>query len=398
MTEWHIITSEYPPQMGGVSDYTHLLASALAAAGDSVHVWCPVGSGDPSPARGVAVHRELGRFTPRDFRRASKKLGEFSAPRRMLVQWVPHGYGYWSMNLHFCNWLWSRATFHHDRVEIMVHEPFLAFGHGSFKQTAAAAVHRVMSAVLLRATYHVWVAIPAWEVCLRPYALGRRVSFAWLPVPSNVPEVVDSNGVALARAAYAPPQGFLIGHFGTYGRLIGELLMALVAGLLRRNPAGAVLLLGRGSVPQRDELLRQHPNLARQVHATGALAAADLSRHLSACDVLIQPYPDGVSSRRGSVMAGLSHGLPIVTTVGHLTEGLWAESGAVALAPAGDVATLARLTERLLRDKTERNRLSAAAKALYEQRFDLGHTVAALRAADGYGLQRALPAMRRAVS
>src|SRR2546425_946956 len=304
MTEWHIITSEYPPQMGGVSDYTHLLASALAAAGDSVHVWCPVGCGDPSPARGVAVQRELGRFTPRDFRRASKKLGEFSAPRRMLVQWVPHGYGYWSMNLHFCNWLWSRATFHHDRVEIMVHEPFLAFGHGSFKQTAAAAVHRVMSA----------------------------------------------------------------------------------------------LLLGRGSVPQRDELLRQHPNLARQVHATGALAAADLSRHLSACDVLIQPYPDGVSSRRGSVMAGLSHGLPIVTTVGHLTEGLWAESGAVALAPAGDVATLARLTERLLRDKTERNRLSAAAKALYEQRFDLGHTVAALRAADGYGLQRALPARRRAVS
>src|SRR3989442_2582773 len=279
MTEWHIITSEYPPQMGGVSDYTHLLASALAAAGDSVHVWCPIGHGGPPPARGVAVHRELGRLTPRDFRRASKKLGEFSAPRRMLVQWVPHGYEYRSMNLHFCNWLWSRAAFHHDRVEIMVHEPFLPFGPGPLKQTAAAAVHRVMTLVLLRAACRVWVAIPAWEVCLRPYALGRSISFAWLPVPSNVPEVADSKGVAMVRAAYAPAQGFLVGHFGAYGRLIGELLTALFAELLRRNPAGAVLLLGRGSVPQRDELLRRHPNLARQVQATGALGSADLSRH-----------------------------------------------------------------------------------------------------------------------
>ncbi len=82
-------------------------------------------------------------------------------------------------------------------------------------------------------------------------------------------------------------------------------------------------------------------------------------------------------------MAGLSHGLPIVTTVGHLTEALWAESGAVALAPAGDITTMVKLAERLLANKTERNRLSAAAKALYQQRFDLGRTIATLRAVGG---------------
>lgn len=396
MAEWHIITCEYPPQVGGLSDYTYLLASALAAAGDSVKVWCPGGAGHPLPAPGVVVHRELGGFTPGDLGRAGKKLDEFPAPRRLLVQWVPHGYGYRSVNLYFCTWLWSRAVFHHDRVEIMVHEPFLSFGPGSWKQAAAATVHRVMTVVLLRAACRVCVAIPAWEVCLRPYALGRHVSFGWLPVPSNVPEVADSEGTALARGAYAPVNGFLIGHFGAYGRLTGELLTALVAELLGRNPAGAVLLLGRGSVAQRDELLRRQPDLAGQVHATGALAPADISRHLRACDLLIQPYPDGVSSRRGSVMAGLSHGLPIVTTAGYLTEALWAESGAVALAPAGDVPAMVELTERLLRDKTERNRLSAAAKALYEQHFDLGHTVAALRGAD-YRSQPALPDMRRGV-
>src|SRR5712691_6248386 len=31
--EWHLITSEYPPQIGGVSDHSHLLATALVDAG-----------------------------------------------------------------------------------------------------------------------------------------------------------------------------------------------------------------------------------------------------------------------------------------------------------------------------------------------------------------------------
>src|SRR5207245_1746734 len=283
MAEWHIITCEYPPQLGGVSDYTYLLTLALAAAGDNVKVWCPAGTGDPPPAPGIVVYRELGGFTPGDFCRAGKKLDEFPAPRRLLVQWVPHGYGYRSMNVYFCTWLWSRAVFHHDRVEIMVHEPFLPFGPGSWKQAAAATVHRVMTTVLLNAVCRIWIAIPAWEVCLRPYALGRHIPFAWLPVPSNVPEVADSNAVALARAAHAPPQGFLIGHFGAYDRPTEQFIITLVYSILSRNSTDAVLFLGRRSVTQRDELLRRHPDLAGQVHATGALVPADISRHLRAC-------------------------------------------------------------------------------------------------------------------
>ena len=35
---WAIITGEYPPDPGGVSDYTYLVATHLADAGDEVHV------------------------------------------------------------------------------------------------------------------------------------------------------------------------------------------------------------------------------------------------------------------------------------------------------------------------------------------------------------------------
>src|ERR1700680_3161530 len=122
--EWHLITPEYPPQAGGVSDYTQVLASALAASGEAVHVWCAPATGDSSDIKGVTVHRDLGRFSIADLRRLSILLGQFASPRRLLLKWVPHGDGYRSLNMGFCGWVWQRAVFAGDSVELMVHEPY----------------------------------------------------------------------------------------------------------------------------------------------------------------------------------------------------------------------------------------------------------------------------------
>src|SRR5580704_1855890 len=121
---WHVITCEYPPQSGGVSDYTILLAKGLAAHGDQVHIWCPSWPEKAPEIPGVQVHPSLGKFSPRDFWKAGRELDRFPEPRRLLIQWVPHGFGYQSMNLPFCLWLWGRSTRHQDQVEVMVHEPF----------------------------------------------------------------------------------------------------------------------------------------------------------------------------------------------------------------------------------------------------------------------------------
>ena len=40
---FHLITCEYPPEVGGVAEHTRSVATGLAAAGVSVHVWCPPG-------------------------------------------------------------------------------------------------------------------------------------------------------------------------------------------------------------------------------------------------------------------------------------------------------------------------------------------------------------------
>ena len=216
---WHLVTCEYPPQAGGVSDYTQLVAKGLALAGDEVHVWCPQLKGgtetEINDQTDVFVHRELGSFSVADLRRVSGLLDRFDSPRRLLVQWVPHGYGYNSMNFQFCLWLWKRAARARDRIDLMVHEPCLPFGKGSLKQNGVAAVHRLMTIVLLNAARHVWMSIPAWAARLRPYSLGRALPFTWLPVPSSVPIVYDPVGVQVVRQRYAPGEQQIVGHFGT---------------------------------------------------------------------------------------------------------------------------------------------------------------------------------------
>lgn len=390
MAKWHLITSEYPPQLGGVSDYTHLVGHGLTDAGDEVHVWCPSSEEFSSAATqvlnpervnpaGVFVHREFGSFSPADLRRVGKRLDQFPVTRRLLVQWVPQGYGYKSMNLPFCLWLWKRARVNRDRVEIMVHEPFLAFGEGSRKQDLAAAAHRVMVFILLKAAYRVWVSIPDWEERLRPFVFGGDKRFGWLPVPSNIPVIDDRDGVAKARAQYASPDKVLIGHFGAYDLYMTELMLELLPLLLARDDKLSVILLGMGSVGLRDRLIKQHPDLSEQIHASGTLTAENLSLHVSACDVMLQPYQDGVSGRRTSVMTALSHGVPVVTTSGKATESCWVESRAVTLTQVGDISAMVEITKRFSEDLPERRRLSAAGRALYAERFDVERTIKALR-------------------
>jgi glycosyltransferase involved in cell wall biosynthesis len=375
----HIITPEYLPSRGGVGDYTRAVARGLTDAGEEVHVWCTA-EGRGQPGDRFLVHPDFGHFSASDLKRAGAALNRFPAPRRLLVQWVPNGFGYKAMNLHFCFWLWQRASAGDD-VELMVHEPFFAFWEGTWRQTAAAAVHRVMTIALLRAAKQVWVSIPAWEAMWKPYALGRAVPFVWLPIPSSL-NAPDAAAAGAVRARYSSDGRSLVGHLGTYGSLISPLLKDLLTELAGQPNRPRVLLVGSGAQAFAACFLAAHPELRNTIHAAGALSDSELAAHVAACDVMIQPYPDGISSRRTTAMAALALGVPVVTTKGRLSEDIWRESRAVRLVDVGDYRAMAAQTMNLLQDPDARRDLREAGRALYARLFDLSRTVGALRRAD----------------
>ena len=161
-----------------------------------------------------------------------------------VVQWVPHGFGQRSLNLGFCLWVARRARAG-DLVDVVVHEPYLEFGWGPLRHLTMAVVHRLMTAVLLRAADRVWISTPAWESRLRPYALGRASRCGGCRCPAARPP----RAAPAAPHRSSPAGRPLVGHFGTYGEAVATLLEERLAGVMAGPSRPALLLLGAGGEP-----------------------------------------------------------------------------------------------------------------------------------------------------
>jgi glycosyltransferase involved in cell wall biosynthesis len=372
---WHIITGEYPPQRGGVSDYTELVARGLADAGDSVVVWAPPAGAPDLRHAGVEIRRLPDCYGPRSLRMLSADLDRAPALHRVLVQYVPHAFGWKGANVPFCLWLRSRRR---DSIWVMFHEVAFPFDPGGgLALNMLAGVNKVMASLVGGAAERAFVSIPAWRSGVGSVtSAGTPVT--WLPVPSAIPVVRDGERTALIRARYSPRGQALVGHFGTYGGLIKPLLERTLIPLIDGSDCRA-LLLGQNSDTVCAEFVGRNPRMLDRIYGVGQLPADDLSLHVSACDVMLQPYPDGISSRRTSAMVALAHGIPVVSATGPLTEAIWEKSGIAVLATAPDAVEMATETVALLRDPARRASISRLASALYDEQFDIRHTISALR-------------------
>jgi glycosyltransferase involved in cell wall biosynthesis len=373
---WHLVTGEYPPGCGGVGDYTAALAGALAGAGDTVHVWTPATPAS-STSRGVTLHVLPDAFGPASRRAMAAAWSEHQGV--VLLQYVAHALGARGANLAFCRWF-SRQRPHVADLRVMIHEPYFYFTPRRpwAPGNALALAQRLMARLVVGAASRVYFSTDTWSRYIR-----STVPPVTLPIPSSIPAAPSADAVVRARRAasggVAVAGAPLVGHFGTYGAHGGTELMAMLPALVERVPDVRVALVGDGGPAFVDRLRDVHPGAARQVWAPGRLDAADVATALAACDLLLQPYPDGITTRRTSVMAGLRNGVPIVSTRGALTEPVWDDTRAIAMATAGDVCAHVDLAASLLRDADARAALGARGGAVYRERFSMEHTIAILR-------------------
>jgi glycosyltransferase involved in cell wall biosynthesis len=369
---WHLLTGEYPEQPGGVSDYTALVAVGLASAGDEVHVWAPACSGPTSRRPGVEVHRLPDHLGPRGLARLHAAL---HARDRLFVQYAPHSFGLKGMNLPLCLWLRHVCPV---RPWVMFHEVAFPIVPGQpMRHRLLALAQRRMAALAARAAERVFVSTLAWAPVLA--RLAPTVVPTWLGVPSNLPESTTNAAVHDARQAVLANEAIVIGHFGSFHPAVTTSVQEALPALLAADPRRLGLFIGLGSQAFAERFLSAHPELSGRVRATGLLPADATVAHLAACDLLIQPYPDGVSARRGSLMAALALGCAVVTTYGESSEPLWRQSGSVPLVPCGDEAALIRAAEALLADESLRSDLAQRGRAFYQAHFCTQRLIATLR-------------------
>lgn len=170
------------------------------------------------------------------------------------------------------------------------------------------------------------------------------------------------------------PEETLLSYFGFLNESKGgETLFRALAQLVRSGQDVKLLVIG-GRVGSSDptniaylqkmETLIEELGLADRVSWTGYVDGREVSANFWASDICVLPYRDGASFRRGTLMAALAHGLPIVSTYPEVGVAEIVEDENVALVPPDDVEALASKVSQVAASSALRRRLARGAAAL----------------------------------
>jgi glycosyltransferase involved in cell wall biosynthesis len=330
----------------GIRDHTRMLGAELARR--------PLAVGGLRLRTGGAASVESVRVL--------RRLGGAGASAAAVIQYSPFCFG----RRGFAPWLplsllALRARGRRPTVALMVHEsyvPMLSWRWavmGMWQRLQLAGV-RLLSDVVL-------TSIEAWTSELEAQPPGGPVGH--LPVGSNFPDARSRR--ARERAALGIEEDTVV--VSCLGRghpaWLGDYAVGAVNAIAASGVPVALLELG-AEAPALEGI-----DPAVVVHAPGMLEPDAFAAQLAASDLFLLPLVDGASTRRGSLMAALQHGLPIVATAGHLTDPLLRrETAALRLTAVGDRLRFAAAAAELAADPGARAAAGEAARRLYEREFD----------------------------
>ncbi len=367
-----LISGEYPPMQGGVGDYTRELGRALQHQG---HATCVLTStaAQPPPEPSLPHDPEVRPVVTRwNWQCWSIVLSTMrqSTPDVVHIQYQTAAYG-----MHpAINLLPSliRRIQPGPRLLVTLHDlrvPYLFPKAGPLRQ----AVNRL----LMRHCDGVIVTNEEDQEDILDSRLTTPLRL--IPIGSNIPTQAPPN---YDRSAHRSAMGIsedetVLCYFGFLNASKGgEALLRVTAELIHRGHKIKLLMIG-GQIGSSDptnavslrrvQELAQGLNLEQRMIWTGFTAPEQVSANFWASDLCILPYLDGASYRRGSFMAALAHGLPIISTQPRVRLETLLDDQNVLLAPPDDVRAISAAAERLITDPELRRRLGRGASALAKQ-------------------------------
>lgn len=368
-----LVTGEYPPMEGGVGAFTQELAKALAASGHEIHIITS------KAARPEQKKRKVGElFNPIDiqFAQLHPRVKKWRWPALsevvdvairfeldiVNIQYQAAAYEMRSPAINFLPWrlhhvVKTAVTFHDLRV------PYLFPKAGGLRKTAVHFLAKQADC-----------AIATNPEDFAELSRFLKTPVRQIPIGSNITTYTPNYmEIAQARELLAVAEtDCLLGYFGFLNESKGAdtLLMALA-----QLPANTHLVFIGGQTGASDpdnnqsflgQLHQQINNLglSERVHWTGFVDDQRVSTFLHAADMMVMPYRDGVSLRRGTLMAALAHKRPLISTLPQSPipelihgENCW-------LVPVDDATALTQAVQTLWADAELRARLEQGATAV----------------------------------
>ncbi len=380
-----LISGEFPPMQGGVGDYSREMARAVVALGHEVSVLVSqsladaYGQTDEQPWRVIPIVRDWKWGCWRQIASLVTKI----QPDVIDLQYQAAIYDMRVPAINLLPWRWRRRS---DRPPIAVtfHDlkpPYLFPKAGPLRGRAVRALARYSDAVILTnaqdmAVANTWPFAQQASVSPGDAARPRGTALHQIPIGSNIavaPPAGFDRAAWRTRLGYQP-NDFLWAYFGFLNASKGgETLIQALAG---SQPAARLLMIG-GRVGSSDptnrayadrvEALMAELEVTDRVQWTGYVPNEQVSAALLSADVVVLPYRDGISFRRGSLHAALVHGCTIISTTADVPLPELREGENILLVPANDPVAVCRAAARLYNDPALRARIGQGAKRLAEQ-------------------------------
>jgi glycosyltransferase involved in cell wall biosynthesis len=354
------VTGEYPPMEGGVGAYTHELALALQTLGHESFVLTDkrVPSGE---ANGVQVSGKISGWN----RASLGTLKQWARESRLDVISLQYETQAFQMAqaiqiLPLLLRPFPTVTMFHDLLP-----PYLFPKAGPLRQQSVKLLARLSHGSIATNRED--------EQQLRQWGIPHICN---IPIGSNIAVMLppDYDRIAWRTRLNIPADAVLVGYFGFMNATKGvDTLLKAAEQAIRDGLNVHVLLIGGRigtsdgtNVRQADSIdqLIADLNLADRVHWTGFVDGPLVSANLTACDMIALPFRDGITLRRGSFMAAIAHGCPIITTQPQSELPEVVDHKNMLLVPPDDPTRLAAAIGELTRDPDLRVRLGRGAKEL----------------------------------
>jgi glycosyltransferase involved in cell wall biosynthesis len=386
-----ILCPDFPPKTSGIGDYTNLLSQELANLVEEVVIITSLQFTEGSikaerlnqQVTVLPIIKRWNIFSVRQLFQAIKR----EVPDLVNIQYATFLYERKGIPLLASLIACVLKTLTKIKIVTTFHETYLErdFIHhklslGTFlKQCLRALVQRISASVLVFFSDESILTTQKRMRRFQKLFKKKAPHIHCIPVTSGIRvhehrEKVRSQ--VRARLGISPNQ-IVLTKFGTLHNTQNYEMAVRCLAKLKKLGFEKIILLFIGHVTKNNPgyiyitKLAEYLNVSKQIIWTGKLSEGEVSFHLSAADIGLLLYTNGVATTRSILPALLGHGLPAVATPGCETDEWLLNSGSLIFVKNDDISALASAVIQLIQSPEIRVELSQKAEEVYQKHFSL---------------------------